>query len=95
MRAIYLIARREYLSYVATWGFWLSLLSVPLFMLVGGGLPALIEGSQPTRHYAIIDETGAGYGDALRAAFADELAARPLLRAVRAALCASVLSWMR
>ncbi|MEN0654211.1 MULTISPECIES: ABC transporter permease [Hyphobacterium] len=71
MRAIYLIARREYLSYVATWGFWLSLLSVPLFMLVGGGLPALIEGSQPTRHYVMVDETGAGYGDALRAAFAD------------------------
>jgi len=26
MRAILLIARREYLSYVGTWGFWLSLL---------------------------------------------------------------------
>ncbi|HAQ34021.1 MAG TPA: ABC transporter permease [Alphaproteobacteria bacterium] len=71
MRAIYLIARREYLSYVATWGFWLSLLSVPLFMLVGGGLPALIEGSQPTRHYSIIDETGGDYAEALRAAFAE------------------------
>lgn len=84
MRAIYLIARREYLSYVATWGFWLSLLSVPLFMLVGGGLPALIEGSQPTRHYAIIDETGAGYGDALRAAFA-EAGKEEALEALRAA----------
>lgn len=61
MRAIYLIARREYLSYVATWGFWLSLASVPLFMLIGGLLPVLIESSQPTRYYVLIDETGRGY----------------------------------
>ena len=58
MRAIYLIARREYLSYVATWGFWLSLASVPLFMILGGGLPVLIESSQPTRFYTLVDETG-------------------------------------
>lgn len=70
MRAIYLIARREYLSYVATWGFWLSLLSVPMFMLIGGGLPALIESSQPTRYYSVIDQTGAGYGAALEREFA-------------------------
>lgn len=61
MRAIYLIARREYLSYVATWGFWLSLLSVPLFMVLGAGIPFLVESSQPTRYYVVIDETGQGY----------------------------------
>lgn len=61
MRAIYLIARREYLSYVATWGFWLSLLSVPLFMVLGGSIPFLVESSQPTRYYVVIDETGEGY----------------------------------
>jgi len=58
MRAIYLIARREFLSYVATWGFWLSLLSVPMFMALGFGLPMLIESSQPTRYYVLVDETG-------------------------------------
>jgi ABC-2 type transport system permease protein len=58
MRAIYLIARREYLSYVATWGFWLSLASMPMFIALGIGLPALIENSQPTRYYALIDESG-------------------------------------
>lgn len=58
MRNIYLIARREFLSYVATWGFWLSLASLPFFMAIGFGLPALIEGSQPTRHYVIVDESG-------------------------------------
>ncbi len=58
MRAIYLIARREYLSYVATWGFWLSLASMPMFMALGFGLPILIENSQPTRYYTLIDESG-------------------------------------
>ncbi|WP_421788957.1 ABC transporter permease [Hyphobacterium sp.] len=58
MRAIYLIARREYLSYVATWGFWLSLMSVPFFMAVGFLIPLLAENSQPTRYYAVIDQTG-------------------------------------
>jgi len=69
MRAIYLIARREYLSYVATWGFWLSLASVPMFMALGFGLPILIEQSQPTRYYVMVDETG---GE-LEAAIADGL----------------------
>lgn len=58
MRAIYLIARREFLSYVATWGFWLSLASVPMFMALGFGLPMLVESSQPTRYYVLVDETG-------------------------------------
>ena len=58
MRAIYLIARREFLSYVATWGFWLSLASLPLFMGLGIGLPLLIESNQPTRYYALIDQSG-------------------------------------
>jgi len=58
MRAIYLIARREFLSYVATWGFWLSLASVPMFMALGIGMPILIENSQPTRYYVLVDETG-------------------------------------
>lgn len=66
MRAIYLIARREYLSYVATWGFWLSLASVPLFMLVGAAIPALVQSAQPVRHYVIIDETGTGLDGAIQ-----------------------------
>lgn len=71
MRSIYLIARREYLSYVATWGFWLSLLSVPMFMLIGGGLPALVENSQPTRYYSFVDETGQDYIAAIERQFAE------------------------
>ncbi len=66
MRAILLIARREYLSYVATWGFWLSLLAVPIFAVIGGTIPALIENSQPTRYFAVIDETGQGLDELIR-----------------------------
>lgn len=72
MRAIYLIARREYLSYVATWGFWLSLASVPLFMLVGASIPALLQSAQPVRHYVIIDETARGLDDAIQASIERE-----------------------
>ncbi|MCC5995143.1 MAG: ABC transporter permease [Oceanicaulis sp.] len=68
MRAILLIARREYLSYVGTWGFWLSLLAVPVFAAIGAGVPALIEGSQPVRYFAVIDETGRGLDEMIREA---------------------------
>lgn len=67
MRAILLIARREYLSYVGTWGFWLSLLAVPAFAAIGAGVPAMIQGSQPVRYFSVIDETGRGVEDMIRA----------------------------
>ncbi len=54
MRHAYLIARREYLSYVATWGFWLSLALVPVFMIVGLLIPTLVESASPTRYYTVI-----------------------------------------
>ncbi|WP_417481895.1 ABC transporter permease [Maricaulis sp.] len=76
MRAIYLIARREYLSYVATWGFWLSLASMPLFMALGFGLPILIESSQPTRYYALIDESGGALEAAIESQRSASRAAR-------------------
>jgi ABC-2 type transport system permease protein len=66
MRASYLIARREYLSYVATWGFWLSILAVPIFAAIGGALPGLIQDSQPTRYFTVIDETGQGLDQVVR-----------------------------
>lgn len=58
MRHIYLIARREYLSYVATPGFWISLSFVPVFMLLGISIPLLLANATPTRHFAVIDDTG-------------------------------------
>ncbi len=66
MRAIFLIARREYLSYVGTWGFWISILSVPIFATLGASIPSLVENSQPTRYFAVVDETGQGLDDVIR-----------------------------
>jgi len=56
MRQIYLMARREYLSYVATWGFWLSIAMVPVFMSVGIFAPMLAERAAPTRYYVVITD---------------------------------------
>ncbi len=58
MRHTYLIARREYLSYVATPGFWISLAMVPVFMLLGIAVPLLMESATPTRYFAIVDADG-------------------------------------
>ncbi len=64
MRHLYLIARREYLSYVATPGFWATLAFVPLFMVLGMALPLLMEGTTPTRYFTVIDASGE-YKDAI------------------------------
>jgi len=58
MRHTYLIARREYLSYVATPGFWLSLAMVPVFMLLGIAVPVFLDRSTPTRYFAVVDNDG-------------------------------------
>ena len=59
MRRTFLIARRDYLGYVKTWGFWISFLLPFLF----GGLGFLLSTADidltPTQHVAVIDETGA------------------------------------
>lgn len=58
MRHVYLIARREYLSYVATWGFWVSLGMIPVFLMLGLAMPLLLERASPTRNFAVIDQDG-------------------------------------
>src|SRR5690606_28038884 len=54
MMRVWLIARREILSYVATVGFWLSPGLGPVVMAVGFGLPALLARLAPERVYAIV-----------------------------------------
>ena len=62
MRNIYLIARRDYLGYVTSWGFWLGILLLPL--IIGGSavLPTMIRDNQPVRFYTVIEE-GTAYRD--------------------------------
>lgn len=70
MKRTFLIARREYVAYAKTVGFWLSLLALPLFGVLGGGIPYLIERSEPVRQVAIVETTtGAGLAEAVTRSF--------------------------
>ncbi|MBX7248721.1 MAG: ABC transporter permease [Caulobacteraceae bacterium] len=68
MRRLFLIARREYFAYTRTVGFWLSMLVLPGFILLGGMLPAYMKNAAPTRNIAIVDLSGQQMGPALKAA---------------------------
>jgi ABC-2 type transport system permease protein len=74
MSRILRIAGREYISYVRTIGFWLSLCFMPLLIFGVTSLPSLVERTTPPPRLAIIDMTGLGLGAALRAALADDAA---------------------
>lgn len=65
MRAIWLVARREYLGYVTAWGFWLGLILTPVGILAGAVLPRAIESNQPVRYYVVVD-TGDDFETAVR-----------------------------
>jgi ABC-2 type transport system permease protein len=54
MSPIYLVARRDYLAYVGSWGFWVSLVVAPLAIaaLVFG--PVLLAHAEPSRFITVI-----------------------------------------
>ena len=58
LRRTYLIARRDYLGYVKTWGFWISFF-LP-FIIFGIIIAVNLAGVSvsPTRYETILDETG-------------------------------------
>ncbi len=66
MRRVYLIARRDFLGYIKTWGFWLSFLMPILFGAAGFFFATLDIDVDPVRYEAILDETGQ-YGDKIKA----------------------------
>jgi len=70
MRRLFLIARREYFAYTRTVGFWLSMLVLPGFILLGSMLPGYMKQAAPTRQVAIVDLSGQDAGEALKAAMA-------------------------
>ena len=69
-----LIARREYVAYAKTVGFWLSLLAFPLFAVLGGGIPLLIRSAEPVRAVALVEEgpQATGLAQVVRQALAAE-----------------------
>lgn len=64
MRRLLLIARREYLAYVRTVGFWLSLIALPLVAVGSGFFVALMENSGEAREMAVLDLSGQAVGPA-------------------------------
>ena len=65
------IALREYLSYVRTVGFWLSLALLPVILSAAVGIPIMMERSSPTPRLAIVDLTGERLAPAVAQALAE------------------------
>ncbi len=72
MSRILRIAWREYISYVRTVGFWISLCAMPVALYGVTALPGLMERTTPPPRLAIVDLTGQGLGSALTAALAED-----------------------
>ena len=75
MNRTLLIAWREFMAYAKTVGFWLSLLAFPVFAVIGGSIPVLMDRSQPERAVVLIEDSAAGESgslvDAVRTSLAD------------------------
>lgn len=68
MRQILLVARRDYLAYVGSLGFWLSLITAPLLVAALMFAPLILARTEPPRVLAILAERATD-GDVVRAAF--------------------------
>ncbi len=64
MKAILLIAWREYKQYVLSRGFLIFLVTFPLIIGFGGAALGLLESSKPLRSFVVYDEVG-GYAEAI------------------------------
>ncbi len=58
MRKTLLIARREYLAFVRTVGFWLSLFTLPLIFSASIFIPMMLRHSEPPQTVAVLDLSG-------------------------------------
>lgn len=72
MRRLLIIAGREYMSYVRTAGFWLSLIMAPLGLVIGAGLPVLMDRAEQGSRIAIVDLTGRDYAGRVQTQFAED-----------------------
>ena len=69
MRSILLVFRRDYMSYVSAWGFWLGLAAMPVLILFGVLISGWAASSTPVRYYAVIEQTPV-FGPAIEDSFA-------------------------
>ncbi|WP_409433128.1 ABC transporter permease [Litorimonas sp. RW-G-Af-16] len=66
MRRTLLIARRDYLGYIKTWGFWISFFLPFIFGVLAGAASQLNVDFSPPKYETILDNSGI-YGPAIRA----------------------------
>ena len=66
------IAAREYLSYVRTVGFWLSLVAMPLVLSASLAIPTMMDKNAPPTRLAIVDLSHKGFGAALATRLAQD-----------------------
>jgi ABC-2 type transport system permease protein len=59
MREVFLIARRDYFAYVASWGFWVSLITAPMLVAAIALAPLLLTRAEPSRPIAIVADNPA------------------------------------
>lgn len=58
LRRVYLVARRDFLGYVKTWGFWISFFLPFIFGALGFVFATLDINVEPLRYETILDDTG-------------------------------------
>ncbi len=64
LRRTLLIAKRDFVGYIKTWGFWLSALGPFIGILFGVMAPFVMAKSEPTQYISVLDETGL-HGEAI------------------------------
>ena len=74
LRRVWLIARRDYFGYIKTWGFWISFLLPVIFATLGVVAATSGFSLSSARYETVIDETGAGVGEAMLADYREGLA---------------------
>jgi len=78
VRRLIKIAAREYIAYVRTVGFWLSMLALPLGMGLVSGASGYMEASAPAPALVLIDQTpGQTFGPLVAKKFSDGPGGRP------------------
>ena len=65
MRAIFMIALREYAENAKTKGFWIGLFLFPIIIFASIFVQRILEDSTPTRHFVLVDQSGI-YGTEIR-----------------------------
>jgi len=71
MRNILLVFRRDYMSYVSAWGFWLGLAAMPILIIFAVLISGWAASSTPVRYYTVIEATPV-YGPAIEESFIKE-----------------------